>query len=276
MHFFKNRVLAVVLAALCVLTMATLPMVASAEEAELTNVALGKTVDANNAEELGFFSASQLTDGRHGEAFTSDEPLGWHSLTTTAGTTTEDNPMLLAIDLDGYYLVSSVTLIPLRFYDGNSLLPREFDIQVSTDGENWTTVYEATDVTAVWGEGVKVDFAFDAVEATWIRLNITKESDFNGGFTCIGEMEVYGVETAAPETDPPATEAPTETDPATEPETNPATEAETDAPTEGETAAPTETDVETNNAAEGCASVIGASAAILVAAAAALVLKKKD
>ncbi len=281
MKLLKTRFFTIAVAALVLaLTLAALPVVISAEEGtELTNVALGKSVYTDNTFDApeGFFAASQITDGRYNEKFVATEPLGWHINPAQIGGTTEDNPLTIDIDLDGWYEISSVTLIPMYFYETTSTLPRAFDIQVTTDGTNWTTVQSDSDVDVLWGEDVRLTYEFEAVKATQVRLNITEESAFNGGYTTLGEMEVYGVSVEAPETTAPETTAPETTAAET-------TAAETTAAgtTAAETtAAATEPVAETTAAAQssaGCFGLVGtgAAAALVVLAGAAWVCRKKD
>ncbi len=297
MKLLKTRFFTIAVAALVLaLTLAALPVVISAEEGtELTNVALNKTVESNNSFEAGFFGAYQLTDGSYDDDFGAaydgaNTPLGWHNDTNMAGTSSVDNPTYLTINLGGWYEISSAKLIPMAFYHGDSgvsTIARDFDLQVSTDGENWTTVHSATDVSCLWGADDPLVYEFEAVEASMFRMTITRDSGFNGGYTTLGEIEVYGVEIEAPETTAPETTAPETTAPeTTAPETTApeTTAAETTAAgtTAAETtAAATEPVAETTAAAQssaGCFGLVGtgAAAALVVLAGAAWVCRKKD
>ncbi len=283
-RFFTMAVAALVLA----LTLAALPVLTiSAEETAPTNIALGKTVTATNSMEgQVFFSAAQLTDGKFNEKFVATEPLGWHIDPANVGNTSVDNPITIDIDLAGWYEISSVTLIPMCFYETVSSLPRDFDIQVTTDGTTWTTVHSETDVDVLWGADVRLTYEFETVKATQVRLNITKESNFNGGYTTLGELEVYGVATEAPETEPETTVEETTVAETTVAETTVAetTSAETtgaEETTAAETTVAETTSAETTAAAQssaGCFGLVGtgAAAALVVLAGAAWVCRKKD
>ncbi len=164
-----------------------------------TNVALGKTVTTNNSTEgLGFFGVAQLTDGSYDDDFGAvydgaNTPLGWHNDTSKPGVSSVDNPSYIDIDLDGSYAISAVKLIPMAFYLPQSTVPQDFDLQYSTDGVNWTTIQSATGVTCVWGTDAPLEYTFESVTANYFRLNITKDAAFNGGYTTLGEIQVYGI-----------------------------------------------------------------------------------
>ena len=82
-------------------------------------------------------------------------------------------------------------------------IPADFTIDVSLDGDNWTTVVTKTDYsqTSLWHH-----FSFDAVEAQYIRLNASKVTSMVGdsseaGYTiAFTEIEIYG----EPFVEPPA------------------------------------------------------------------------
>jgi hypothetical protein len=64
---------------------------------------------------------------------------------------------------------------------------RDFYIQVSTDGANWTTVVRANNNTHS-----VTTHTIDATRARYVRLNITDPTQGRGGDARIYELEVYG------------------------------------------------------------------------------------
>ncbi len=187
--------------------------------AEATNVALGATVTATESYEEGapFFHTSFLTDG----IWTTYDgatnlTLGWNSLTNPEYTD-EYRPVSITISLDKVYTLYQLIIKPMMWSNGDKL-PRDFNIQVSLTGadDSWTTVVDAKDVTAhVDGYAVggndtaanvlvqPITYVLDeAVEAQYIRLNITRHSavtDANGSYnSSIGEIEAWGVEYVEP------------------------------------------------------------------------------
>ncbi len=187
--------------------------------AEATNVALGATVTATESYEEGapFFHTSFLTDG----IWTTYDgatnlTLGWNSLTNPEYTD-EYRPVSITLSLDNVYTLYQLVIKPMMWSNGDKL-PRDFNIQVSLTGadDSWTTVVDAKDVTAhVDGYAVggndtaanvlvqPITYVLDeAVEAQYIRLNITRHSavtDANGSYnSSIGEIEAWGVEYVEP------------------------------------------------------------------------------
>ncbi len=186
-------------------------------DTEIVNVSLNKFVSSNNSlEGLGFFGAAQLVDGSYDDDFGgaydgANTPLGWHNDTNRAGQSSPDNPSYIDIDLDGMHRISSVKIIPMAFYAPNSCVPADFDLQYSTDGENWTTIQSVTGATCIWGTDEPLVYEFAPVDAGVFRLNITKDSAFNGGYTTLGEIEIFGYSLKAGSTDKPGND--TDTDP---------------------------------------------------------------
>ncbi len=184
-------------------------------EPEITNVALNKNVSSNNSlEGLGFFGAAQLVDGSFDDDFGgaydgANTPLGWHNDTNRAGQSSPSNPSCIDIDLGGMHRISSVKIIPMAFYAPNSCVPADFDLQYSADGVNWTTIQSVTGVTCIWGTDEPLVYEFAPVDASAFRLNITKDSAFNGGYTTLGEIEIYGYSLKAGSTDMPGNDTDT-------------------------------------------------------------------
>lgn len=100
---------------------------------------------------------------------------GWIGANKDAGT-------YLLVDLKEVSKVSRVELFP---YVGQKTakFPAEFTILVSTDGQTWTEVYKtaeaSTDGKSAW------TCAFDAVNARYVRIDLTKKA------LALGEIEIY-------------------------------------------------------------------------------------
>ena len=68
-----------------------------------------------------------------------------------------ESDVYLFVDLTRAYTVRSVVLLPAA--GEAELFPVDFDLQVSDDGQAWTTVQSRTDVSGVGEAGVTVDMA---------------------------------------------------------------------------------------------------------------------
>ena len=161
------------------------------------NVARGKTVTSNNTFENGYFGIAQLTDGHFREDFNgTDTPLGWHCL--NFGQSSETNPTQITVDLAGFYEINAVNLIPMQYYiAGCSVVPRDFSIQTSVNGVDWTTVRTVTDAACAWSTSESLSYTFEPTVAAMVRLHITKDSETEG-FSALGELQITGIHAAAP------------------------------------------------------------------------------
>ena len=290
-------------------------------ESELENVALNAYVwqnDANNIADNERFALDFLVDG---SALTS-----WHGDYNNGAGATPRAPTILTIEMGSVCEISAINVYSYTgevyataaFPEGVPVLPQAFTLEVFSVEENdWVEVgsYElAGDWDIATPDPDELNFEFDPVEATQVRVVITQ----NGGYavlanavTLIGEVEVMGtvvgeVPPAETETQAPAvteTQAPSVTETEAPEETVVETVVESDVESAEESAEESDTTVETvvdetvadtgveetvadttaatdapaADAEEGCASVVGFGAvAVLAAAAAAVVLKKKD
>lgn len=229
------------------------------------NIAGKAYLSATATRELYGWSLQGLTDGYRSFSY-DNMSAGYCNDAVT--------PCCVTLDFGIAYKMDTIKLWPaMNTYVNNEYMecyPAHFTFDVSNDGENWTTVYEAKDF-AYKKKGSAVTFTFDEVEARYLRWSIL-ESDFE--YVCVGEMQVFwnddhkSTETTAPDTDAP-TEPPT--DPVTEPVTEPVTR-----PTETvneETSAPVD---ETQTGGKtGCKSSVVPLVGAAVAAAAAVGIKKK-
>jgi hypothetical protein len=92
------------------------------------------------------------------------------------------------VDLGGNF---NVTQFVIRHAgaggESTSSNTRDFTIQVSTDGVNWTTVVTVTGNTAS-----TTTHNIAATSARYVRLNVTAAEQAGGGAARIYEVEVYG------------------------------------------------------------------------------------
>ena len=80
-----------------------------------------------------------------------------------------------------------------RLADFGKLFPRDFDVQISTDGETWTTVASVTGFDET-KDGIP-SLKFDAVEARYVRIHVKKGV---GNAFEIAEIEVYNDDGTVP------------------------------------------------------------------------------
>ena len=169
-------------------------------EAQADNIAYLKPVTSTNSLERVDFNSAYLTDG--------DQATGWHNANyEAADQMSATNPTRIVIDLEGFYDITKLTLQPLLDGPYNadiSFIPQGFDIQVSNNGQTWTTVHTVNGAycPASSGESLTYELAGETpIVARWIRLNIVEESAY-GAFNCIGEIRVAGTAVEGVKTDP--------------------------------------------------------------------------
>ncbi len=165
-----------------------LPIAAAEDAPKPENVALDKPVTANSAYNYPVFgwSAAGLTDGTTAH--------GWHDGVgdKPQHDITADNPVNLTVDLQAICTITDIKLFVADSYKtGSGCLPTTYQLQVSLDGTVWTTV--ATEETSVYTPGQSLDYAFAAVDAAYVRVHITEDSNQHGQLTAIGELEVWGI-----------------------------------------------------------------------------------
>ena len=100
----------------------------------------------------------------------------------------------IQLDLQKVYTVDKLAFTSYVTASSQGL-PKAFTIEVSVDGDKWTTVYTETALAAQAGVN---QFAFDfpAADARYVKLNVTaigRACDM-GNCVCLKELEVYGVE----------------------------------------------------------------------------------
>lgn len=124
------------------------------------NLALGKTASASR-QESGYEAA---------KAFDGSLSSRWWARSTAT--------QWLRVDLGTSTSVSKVVI------DWHSDYARDFSIQVSSDGSNWTTAKSVTSAS-----GGTQTHTFSARNARYLRINCTRAYSFNG--YSIEELEVY-------------------------------------------------------------------------------------
>lgn len=179
--------------------------VAAADTPASTNIALHQSISATSSyiPPEGFFSESFLVDG-HWDTYPGKDGgvrLGWNNNTpvTIFG---EDDPIDITISLDSTYCIDRIVIKPMQWSNGDNF-PRGYELQISTDGQNWTTVVTETNKSAHAATNTEVqpiEYSIDPVNINYFRFHITKSStcqDANGSYiSSLGEIELYGYDTA--------------------------------------------------------------------------------
>lgn len=157
------------------------------------NLAYQKPVTVSSSLDGNNFHQSYLTDGNHKTMYSS------------SGNTGVQHEEWAVIDLGAPSQISRVDLVPRSDspYEG-LFYPIDFQIQVSEDNEQWTTV------STIQNESLPTDclprtYTFDQVTARYVRvlatkLNIHPGIDPNYRFQ-LSEIEVYGPQAAASDAD---------------------------------------------------------------------------
>jgi len=157
------------------------------------NMAQYKVVDASSSYESANWGMSHLTDKNRSSTSGS---LGWMSSSSTASNHTE----WATVDLEGVRKISRVDLYPRN--DAGQVgegFPIDFNIQVSDDNANWTTVVTKTGY-AKPGNAAQ-GFSFPEQDARYVRVTGTglrpNPSASNKYYMQFAEIEVYGGNKAA-------------------------------------------------------------------------------
>ncbi len=160
-----------------------------------TNLAEGKTVTASsaaNSPDYGW-SLDRLTNGDRKDLNKDGEYAGYTSNSNTGANHTE----WVVVDLGSVMAINQVvcyasTPTPSVANSGYCFA-KDFEIQISTDGTNWTTVYtEKEHEIPSWGP---LAFDFDTVDAQYVRFYATslnpKATDGGRYYLQLCEMEIY-------------------------------------------------------------------------------------
>ncbi len=103
----------------------------------------------------------------------------------------------MEIDLGRVVSLNRIDIYPTgTVYEKGLYFPKDFTIELSADGENWTTVvtkagYDATGKVPV--------FTFDTVDAQYVRMNVAESPTV--GYFEIAEIEVYNDDGSIPQPD---------------------------------------------------------------------------
>lgn len=130
------------------------------------NIARNKTASASTTRS-STYAASKAVDG---------------STSTTWMSSTTSGAQWERVDLGSSYGISTVKVVwPATYY------AKDFQIQTSTDGTNFTTRY--TQTPAGSGNGTVTNATFSAVNARYVRVYCTTRN--NSSYYGVSELEVY-------------------------------------------------------------------------------------
>lgn len=154
------------------------------------NYALGMDVTASSTNHGG--RTAQLVNGIH--SMNSDEDGRWSSNSNYDTATPEAGDReWVTVELGEVKSVSKVVLYP-RVY--GSYFPEGYEILVSEDGENWTTVVVVEQDELASKNGTQGRFHyFESVNAQYVKVVATKMTNDNGSYGYIfqlSEIEIYG------------------------------------------------------------------------------------
>lgn len=128
---------------------------------------------------------SFINDGNYNQAWASD-------LYRNAS---PDSVEFITIDLLGIYDINRVIMVPRAMWNGTNVYPEEYEIQVSIDGVNFTTVKSVVDDLGTTSVENRV-LDFDTTPARYIRFyatRLTYSSSAGCGYAIeMSEMEVFG------------------------------------------------------------------------------------
>lgn len=135
----------------------------------------------------------KMTDGDRNNRSGNNQHQGW----TSQNDTDRDHSEWAIVDLGTLFDFNQVKLWPGGWIDGDELayaFPKAFNISVSVDGKNWTTLVSKTDYP-IPKAGTIQEFAFDTVSARYVRFEATSinqlPADGNRYRVQISELEVY-------------------------------------------------------------------------------------
>lgn len=169
----------------------------------LSNVALNQTVVASeNNEHPGntFFNPTFVNDGIYTTYNGADmNTLGWLNNTSVGYNSVRECDITVDLHLDKTYTIYQIVLKPMMWSEGRNF-PADYSVQLSMDGETWTTIATETDVNAEAETNLDVQpFIYDVeggMDAKFFRVHITKNStemDATSYISAIGEIELMGV-----------------------------------------------------------------------------------
>lgn len=151
-----------------------------------TKITTGYSCDQPDSSEGNIGNAF---DGNTGTFYSSD----WHNGTQF--------PSYIQLDLENPCEMFYINYIN-RTDDGwrTTGRPSSVDLQVSADGQSWTTVETLTNLPNAGGSSYQTDYISCDVPFTSFRFSVT--SNTGDSYFCISELEFYFVEVYDPETEP--------------------------------------------------------------------------
>ncbi|MFE7406770.1 discoidin domain-containing protein [Isoptericola sp. NPDC057559] len=165
-----------------------------------TNLARGATVRASDSVGSGGWFARATTDGAR---FSDGGTLGWSTTTSDASRTAR-----ATVDLGRAQTVDRVDLYPAgNLLDRGATFPRDYTVDVSTDGETWRTVASASGQEP---PSSGVTHAFDAAQARYVRVSVAAMNATDDGYAAaLAEIEVFHDDAGTPPVEqPPAVPRP--------------------------------------------------------------------
>ena len=162
-------------------------------------MAVGSKVTATTTQtgNTNFWHPQYMVDGDWDTLVTGgNQSLGWRS-DLTANPPAGD--FYVTIELDKVYALSQAILYPEKFVKG-AAFPKAYELQVSVNGESWTTVATGTNAGVIAESDTAVQpivHTFEqAQNAKYFRIKITQHSDELWGsvtYSAIGEVALMGV-----------------------------------------------------------------------------------
>ncbi|SDS02613.1 Ig-like domain (group 2) [Paenibacillaceae bacterium GAS479] len=157
-----------------------------------TNVALGKSVETSSSYVGSGWRAELAVDGKTTGINTASGEKGWTSTPVASNPT----PQWMIVDLASASKINKVVLWP-RNEEGTHIgtgFPVDFNIQVSSDKTNWTTVSNQVNYPNPASGGAQ-SFSFNAVSARYIKVEgtVLSKDDFQAYVMQLAEVEVYEV-----------------------------------------------------------------------------------
>ncbi|GAB3802927.1 hypothetical protein GCM10028798_21080 [Humibacter antri] len=155
------------------------------------NLAAGAFATTDAVDSAAGWSAAQATDGVR---FGATETNGWATPATDSSAQAH-----LTVDLGRAESVDRVDLYPAgNLLDYGASFPRDYRIEVSSDGKTYTTVAEKTGQGRASGAST---LSFSTVTARYVRVQVLAMNETGDGYRAgLAEIEVYNDDgkTAAP------------------------------------------------------------------------------
>lgn len=148
------------------------------------NIAIGAKATSSTSMENWGWSLSKINNG-----FTTDSDLGW----TSSG---EQEVEWVTFDFSSEKEFGKVILVPRSDgQDTGKYFPQSFDIQISNDGKEWSTVYtHKNNKGEVFNPGAEPQtHTFKKTKARYFRILITEKTNHgDGGYHVqLSELEIY-------------------------------------------------------------------------------------